>query len=284
MTPLRRLAVAVVGAALAVMPALPARAASPSAHGYWWRLQSASKPLPNPPFVPSGGLWVATDLRGQMAVSALRYRAPAGQQIARVTLHVAQSNGNSPVLLACPAKSSWTPAEGGAWANRPAPGCDAAFVSGKASSDGSSWSFDVRGLARSGTLDIVILTPADANANYSVAFDAPDRNSIVTEPVPGSPTPSSTPSSKPSPTTAPTRGSGKPTPITTVLAEKTATPAAPSNTTPLPTSAPPPSPGQTTLAFPPVDLPPYRSPALMAVALVLPIGVLGGILRFRWFS
>ena len=284
MTPLRRLAVAVVGAALVVIPAGPVRAASPSALGYWWRLQSASKPLPPPPFVPQGGLWVSTDIRGQMSVSALRYKAPAGQQIAQVSLHVAQTSGNSPVVLACPAKSTWTPVEAGAWSKRPTPGCDSAFVSGKASSDGSSWSFDVRGLARSGTLDIVLLPPADASTTYSVAFDPPSRSSIVTEPVPGSPTPSTSPSTRPSPSPSPSRRSGKPTPITTVLAEKTAKPVAPATNSPQATSIPAPTPGQTTLAFPPETLPPYRSPLLMAIALFLPIGVLGGILRYRWFS
>jgi len=284
MTPLRRLAVAVVGAALVIVPAGPVRAASPSALGYWWRLQSTSNPLPAPPFVPRGGLWVATDPSGQMAVSALRYRAPAGQQIARLVLHVAQNSGRSPVLLACPAKSSWTPVQAGAWAERPTPGCDAASVSGKQSSDATSWSFDVRGLARSGTLDIVILPPGDASTTYSVAFDPPSRTSIVTEPVPGSPTPTNSPPPNPSPSSSPTSRSGRPSPITTVLAEKTTAPVKPPTQLPSPSAAPTPQPGQTLVAFPPLELPPYRSPLLMAVALILPIAVLGGILRYRWFS
>lgn len=284
MSPLRRLAVAVAGAAMVVLPAGPVHAASPSALGYWWRLQSASKPLPAPPFVPRGGLWVGTDVRGPLAVSAMRYTAPAGQQITTVVLHVAQSSGAAPVILACPAKSSWTPVQAGAWSSRPTPGCDSASVSGKASTDGSSWSFDVRGLARTGTLNVVIMPPGDASSPFSVAFDPPDKSSVVTQPLPGSPTPSTSPSTRPSSSPRPTSRSGKPTPLTTVLAEKTTQPVVSSGGSPVPTSAPAPTPGQTVLAFPPVALPPYRSPLLMAVALFLPIGVLGGILRYRWFS
>ncbi|TMK21300.1 MAG: hypothetical protein E6G68_03590 [Actinobacteria bacterium] len=287
MTPLRRVAVAVVGSVLLVLPAVHARAASPSATGYWWRLQKGSgSPLPPPPFVPNGGLWAATDPNGQMAISAMRYRAASGEAIRTVVLDVAQSSGRGALLLACPARSAWRPVQAGAWSEKPTPACNVAFVNGVVSGDGKTWSFDVRGLARTGTLDIVILPPADASSTFSIAFDAPDRNSIVTERFPGSPSPSASPSPSnrrsPSPAGSPSSRHG-PSPITTVLAEKTTPPATTSGTTPEPTAGSP-SPDETTLASPPIDLPPYRSPWVMTVALALPLAVLAGIFRARWYT
>jgi hypothetical protein len=217
----RRLVVAAIGAALFALVAVPpAWPAAPNAHGYWWRLQTGTGPaLPPPPIVPDGGVWVASDASGQLAMSALRYKASAGDEIRALVLTVARSNGGGAVLLACSAKSSWQPAEAGAWSARPATSCDVAFVKGVEAADGNSWRFDIRGLARSGTLDVVILPPPDVNATFSIAFEKPSASSIITQRFPGSPSPSTSgsPSLRP-------RTSDSPRPGTSVLGEKTTQP------------------------------------------------------------
>jgi hypothetical protein len=221
----RRLAGAAILAALLVVPALPASAAAPSAHGYWWRLQTGSGPaLPKPPMVPSDGMWVSANASGQQALSAVRYRAPAGVEIRSLVLKVSASSGSGAVVLACPAGSRWSPAEAGVWSTRPDSACDVAFVKGVPSEDATSWSFDVRGLARSGTLDVVILPPPPvpgASDTFSISFDPPDSSSVVTQRLPGSPSPSSAGSAD---------GSARPgsvSPIPRVLGSKTSPPVGP---------------------------------------------------------
>jgi len=219
----RRLAGAAILAALLALPVVPASAATPNAHGYWWRLQTGNgPPIPAPPIVPPGGLWVASDgsngqddSSGQQAVSAVRYRAPSGVEIRRLVLRVFSRSGQGAAVLACPAGTGWKPAEAGEWSARPEPRCDIAFVNGVASSDGTSWSFDVRGLARSGTLDVVILPPPDVHSTFSIAFTQPDSSSVVTQRLPGSPSPTS-PGDSPNPRRA--------TPTTRVLASETTPP------------------------------------------------------------
>jgi hypothetical protein len=216
----RGLAGAAVLAALLAVPVSSVSAATPSAHGYWWRLQTGTGPaLPKPPTVPPGGMWVSSNASGQQALSAVRYRAPSGVEIRRLVLRVADSSGQGAVVLACPAGAGWKPAEAGAWSARPTTSCDVAFVNGVRSPDGALWSFDVRGLARSGTLDVVILPPPDARSVFSISFAAPDSSSIVTQRLPGSPTPSTTSSAEESP------HAGRVTPPTRVLASETTPPA-----------------------------------------------------------
>jgi hypothetical protein len=215
----RRLAGAAILAALLAVPVMPASAATPSAHGYWWRLQTGTGPtLPKPPVVPSGGMWVSSNASGQQAVSAVRYKAPSGVEIRRLVLRVSESSGEGAVILACPAAAGWQPAEAGAWSARPRTSCDVAFVNGVLSADATSWSFDVRGLARSGTLDVVILPPPDVRETYSVSFLAPDSSSIVTQRLPGSPSPSTSSSAEESPR------AGRTTPPTRVLGSETTPP------------------------------------------------------------
>jgi hypothetical protein len=265
MVALRRLVVAATGAALFVSLAGPAAsAAAPSSYGYWWRLQTGNgPPLPPPPIVPPGGVWVAADPAdpsGQQAVSALRYKASSGDEIRGLVLTVARSSGQGAVLLACPARTSWKPVEAGAWNTRPQSACDVAFVKGVES--GGAWSFDVRGLARTGTLDIVILPPPDVKTTFSIAFDKPGAASIQTRrspSTPSSPGSSSSPSSSPT-SLAPTR----------VLGEKTTPPAS------IP-SEPSPSSGSPSGSFLPRALAPLERagravwPVVVAVALVLAV-------------
>jgi hypothetical protein len=191
-----------------------ARAAAPQARGYWWRLQTGVGPaLPPPPNVPAGGLWVAGDARGQHAISALRYVAKPQEEISTLVLRVASSSGGPPVLLACEARSAWHSVEAGAWPDRPESACDAGFANGTTSGDGAAWSFDVRGLARGGTLDVVVLSPPDLGTVFSVGFAPPGPDTIVTRPVIGSPSPTS---SSPTPS-----GPGTPSPRGSVFAVTT---------------------------------------------------------------
>jgi hypothetical protein len=219
-------AAALCGVMFALLGAPAASAAAPTARGYWWRLQTGSGPhLPPPPVVPAGGIWVAGDPSGQQSISAVRYTAPKSAEVRDLVLTVSRSSGSGAVLLACPSRSAWKPAEAGSWSARPQYACGVAFVKGVESADKGSWRFDVRGLARSGTLDVAILSPPDLNATFSIAFEQPGSSSIVTQPFPGSPSPSPSAPASPAPSSTPL--GRRVTPITSVLAETTKRPASP---------------------------------------------------------
>jgi hypothetical protein len=268
----RRLTGAALLAALLGVLALPihaAVAATPSSHGYWWRLQTGTGPrLPAPPFVPEGGLWVANDSSGQQAISALRYRAPSGVEIRRLDLKVAQNSGQGALMLACSAREAWTAVQAGEWDTRPATRCDVAFVRGVL--NGDIWSFDVRGLGRSGTLDVVILPPPGLQATFSVAFERPDASTVVTQTLPGSPSPSEdgTPTQR-GPRSSPS-----------VLGTKTTAPGSPPASQPQPQPSPGSPSSSANGSRPPLASGPTGDsgspgrPLLLAVATVLAIGAL----------
>jgi hypothetical protein len=269
----RRLAGAAVLAALLALQAWPvplAAAATPDAQGYWWRLQTGAGPrLPAPPFVPAGGLWVANDNSGQQAISALRYRAPAGMEIRRLDLTVAQSSGQGALMLACSARDPWKAEEAGAWSARPATRCDVAFVRGVLSR--GVWSFDVRGLGRSGSLDVVILPPPGLQETFSISFQRPDASTVVTQQLPGSPSPSTSADGSPAP-----RG---PRASPSVLGTKTTPPGSPSASQPLPQPSPG-SPSSSAGASPPLASGPPGDPAAsrsapIGIAIALAVAVLG---------
>jgi hypothetical protein len=149
--------------------------------------------LPHPNNVPDRGLWVSTDSNGANAISAIKYTAPPRTEIRTLILTVFQSSGTGAIIEACPTASPWKQAEAGVWSQRPTPRCGSASVNGVRSPDGSKWTFDVRGLGRTGSLNIVLLPPGDASTNFSVSFQAPSSSSIVTHALAGSPSPSSSP-------------------------------------------------------------------------------------------
>lgn len=287
MSTLPRAKWAVILAALFALLVSPvtAQAATPDARGYWWRLQSGSGArLPPPPVVPSGGLWVASDPSGQQALSALRYRAPPNTEIRSVVLRVARSSGSGAVILACPARSAWTPAEAGTWSARPVSACDIAFVRGVRSGDESTWSFDVRGLARTGTLDVVILPPPDAAATFSISFEPPDSSTVAVRRFDSSPSPSSSARAEESP-----RAGRVQTP--TVLSEapqpaETGAQPPPSFTTPSGDPSGEDSPSTSTDAEAAAPIPPVGSRltwlyALPAFVLLVAIGASHLVLRRR---
>lgn len=219
-----------LGGVIAVLPILAGPgvgAETPQAHGYWWRLHTDAANISPPPIVPDNGLWVSNDGTGQHAVSAVRYAAPTGSEIDSLVLSVAEETGSTPVLLACPARGTWRAAEGGTWSERPASACDVAFARGDRR--GETLVFDVRGLARNGVLDVVILAPADVGTAFSISFSRPGADSVVTRARGSSPPPGSSPPSSQRSTPRSTGGGSA---------------LVPPSATPTPTVTPSPSPDQ----------------------------------------
>lgn len=135
--------------------------------------------IPNPT-VPDGGLWVANDSAGAVAVSALRYRGDVGS--ANLTLHFAPGSTTIGPMIACPALSQFSPGPGGTWADRPAHDCDRISLGGVASPDGKSLEFNIpQGFLPFGerVLDIVILPDTGSGDVFSVYFEPPDEDSLV---------------------------------------------------------------------------------------------------------
>ena len=152
-----------------------AHAAAPDAHGYWWRL-----PLGAASPAPDGGLWVAADPTGPQAVSALRFRAPEGEEPASLVLDVDGSDGMTPAIVACPAASAWEPADGaGAWDDAPEADCEAGQADGVPDEEAGTWTFPLGALAVDRAVDVV-LVPAEGSGTFSVTFAPPDDGTVVT--------------------------------------------------------------------------------------------------------
>jgi hypothetical protein len=159
---------------------------------------------PNPT-VPEGGLWVANDPTGAVAISALRFRGDIGA--GELTLRFAPGSTTVGPLVACPALSEFEPTEGGAWRDRPAHGCDRMALTGRRTSDGTGVTFSIpQGFLEFGerVLDVVVLPEPTRGDPFSVIFEPPGADSLeVTEPQvvpePGPELPEPDPASLPEP-------------------------------------------------------------------------------------
>ena len=174
-------------AAVTVLPEPAARAVQGIQSGSWWRSQPDGAPLPPPPQVPDGGLWVASDAGGPSAMSALRLELGGGESAPtlRLRVHSNQSTGPPPVV-ACPATGPWQPATAGAWSSRPPSDCGRGKVAGVLSGDGATMTFDLAALSASGGVDVVFQPPPQEPAATPQPSPAPGVPSPPAPPSPGS--------------------------------------------------------------------------------------------------
>jgi len=184
------LGAAALGAAVAlVLPGAPARAVQDLRSGSWWRSQPDGAPLPAPPRVPDGGLWVASDAAGPSAVSAVRIDLDPGESSPslRLRVHSNQSSA-SPDVVACPATGPWQPATAGPWSSRPPSDCGRGKAAGALSADGTTMTFDLAALAVGGAVDVVIQPPPQQPAASPPPSPVPGLPPAPDTPTPGSPT------------------------------------------------------------------------------------------------
>lgn len=152
-----------------VLIATPAPATEPTATAWWWRGSRAGVVTPAPN-VPDGGLWVATEVRDAVAVSAIR--SPA--KVTRLQLAVADVTG-TPAVRACPVEKGWKPVVAGTWEDRPDAFCQDGQADGSLSADGATMTFAVATLG----VRELILVPAEGAAPFSITFDKPDDEAIA---------------------------------------------------------------------------------------------------------
>ncbi len=89
-----------------------------AAKGWWWEAQADQlpAPVPAPPNVAAGQLYVQGDPTGKSAYAAVRYTVDASHTATSLTLAVGDNGdqgGSSAVVLACRTGSAWTAAEAG---------------------------------------------------------------------------------------------------------------------------------------------------------------------------
>lgn len=133
---------------------------------------------PNPA-VPEGGLWVANDPTGPIAISALRYRGDIGA--GELLLEFAPGSTTVGPVVACPALSEFAPGPEQPWSDRPAHDCKRLSLSGRVTPDGTGMQFTIpQGFVPFGEriLDIVILPDPSSGDPFSLYFQAPDESSL----------------------------------------------------------------------------------------------------------
>src|SRR5258708_5005378 len=86
-----------------------------TAKGWWWQAQQDGlpQPVPQPPNVATGQLWVQGSPNGKTAISAVRYQIGTGRVAQTLTLNVVPNGdqgGSTAVLIACQTGSAWTQA------------------------------------------------------------------------------------------------------------------------------------------------------------------------------
>ena len=190
------------GAVLALAPTTTFAATTQVKSGYWWVAQPDGAPLPPPPQVPSGGLWVSSTVSGPQSISAVRFTLAAGASQPVLTLKVHQAQPASQVTIeACSTSSNWKPpGSAGAWSARPTPACATGSVAGVLSADGTTMTFDLSLLQQP---DNVVLqaAPSTPMPTFDATFEPLTASSV--QPAVEGPPPTTTTTTAPPPTTVP---------------------------------------------------------------------------------
>ncbi len=93
--------------------------------GYWARTNTGLPvPVQPPDPVPDGGMWVAADPSGPLALSALRTGLADGAVAVELRLTIAEAVG-VPAVQACPSDDRWVPEQGGRIEGAPSADCSA---------------------------------------------------------------------------------------------------------------------------------------------------------------
>ena len=181
----------------------------------------APAPVPPPATVPEGGVYIANDALGPLAIGALRFGVGQVGET-RLTLQFAEGGASAGALpiVACPLLEGFQAVANGAWRDRPAHDCARAQALGTIGTDGSmsfalSAAFQQAGQE---TLDVVLLPEPTNGTPFSVAFDAVAGDALaVTGAAPERPLPAAQPAFAPdpaapaasfNPTSAPAAASG----------------------------------------------------------------------------
>ncbi|HUF33265.1 MAG TPA: hypothetical protein VMN58_08685 [Acidimicrobiales bacterium] len=179
----RLAAVVCIGLAGVVAMPMPAGAEAPTESGWWYKAKAGllgAAPLPPPVPVPDGGLYVANDPSGHVAISAMRFSDDVGNAtlLLRVAGTTLAAPGEPPEIVACPATSDWEPVENGAWEDRPEANCDGAST-GVLSPDGQEMTWFIsESVVADGGIDVVLL-PRDGAPSFSITFEAPDEETLM---------------------------------------------------------------------------------------------------------
>lgn len=264
---MRRIATLLVAGTAVLWGAAPAVAAEGDpVTGYWTRTNTGLPvPVQPPTPVPEGGMWVAADPSGPVAVSALRTELAEGLVAVELRLTVAEALG-VPAVQVCPSDDRWVPEQGGRIEGAPAADCSAPL---DAKVDG-----DVLVVPLPPGLNAVnvLLQPAPGSA-FSLTLEPATAASVVTtsEPAPFAPGPAPAPGPAFLPGAPAFEGTALPpfAPAAPVDAPLLAAPQAPAPAAapaPAPQAAPPPTAvlPRRQAAAAPVD----RTESLVAVAVL----------------
>lgn len=185
-------AVGVVGA-LAVGVAPAAAAADLIDAGWWWRPQSGQLvPLPPPPGVPEGGLFVQGAVDGATAIAAVRYVLGADETAPVLTLRISEDGPNqgaeAAIVLACSTTTPWNSGSAQPWDRKPVPDCSRQAV-GTLAEDATTLAFDLSAVAAGPLIDVVLLPGTvedrpeglDGSA-FTLVFEAPADGDLATQP------------------------------------------------------------------------------------------------------
>lgn len=160
----------------------PAVSEAPDAVGWWWKAQAVGLvPVPSPPTVPAGGLYVAGDPSGPFAVSAIRVFIPADTIVGPMVLRIASAQGTV-VIRACPTTIAWGPEQGGQMIGAPTADCASAATLGQVDTAAGTVTFEVSPLVRDAFLNVVLLP--QEGAVFSSSFEPPGPDTIALTPAP----------------------------------------------------------------------------------------------------
>ena len=155
------------------------QAQAPDVHGWWWSVRDVALPVdvPAPAEVPEGGLFVAANLTGDEAISAVLFVIPEGATASTLTLKAANVVPPVAEIQLCPTTTSWQAAQAGDWPARPKYACADNAPKGEVAADGSAVTFNLGALGTSQLIDVAIVPVP--GSTFRAAFVKPDTQALA---------------------------------------------------------------------------------------------------------
>ena len=177
----RRWAHGVLIAAVLLVPAHAGDAAASVESGWW-----TTSPVPIGPDVSEDQLLVQGGASEPAAYAGISFVLGPDEQPQRLRLTVAPDSASTPgsTLELCALSAPASAAAGEPAADGPTVDCEATSVEAAASSDGTTYEFDVTGFASGSSLDVGVL-PTQSTDRVVLSSPGTDALAVTTEPAAG---------------------------------------------------------------------------------------------------
>ena len=178
----RVLVAVVLTTAMPIAFAGAARADAPDRVGWWWEVVAQpglGTVVPSPPNVPDGGMYLSVDPSGPQAVGAVHFAVGGGESpTLKLTPGQGSTFSSTTPVSACPATSTWQPAQKGDWDSKPTWN-SVSCTPGQPASDGTSMTWELGSAFQGDASSYNIVLVPQGPAPFQVSVNRPEADALT---------------------------------------------------------------------------------------------------------